>query len=108
MDDRYWLSASCTNTNRVVLLLWEHWKSLSGAFSGQYLALMEYRNRDLVGFIVEDVQCRHIGNRLRGKIHGVALLVLDNATGERKEVQEDVSKYDFAGFVDERVFVISY
>ena len=81
-------------------------KGWFGAFSGQYLALTGDLKDGLI--LVEDVKCRHIGDRLTGIIRGVATLEIDTHTGQPKETAENKGKYSFVGFVDERLLVISY
>jgi len=72
-----------------------------GAFSGIYVAITTIGKEQ----IVELVTCRHIGNRLKGKILGVAILA--NEAGEEK-VLPNTSNYDFKGIVRERLMVMSY
>jgi hypothetical protein len=81
-------------------------RALFGPFSGQYLALT---GEPIAGTIlVEDVGCRHRGDHLSGTIRGVAIFRRDQRTGEFREVAKNKGEYSFHGFVDERLFVISY
>ena len=79
--------------------------ALFGRFSGKYIAVT-FQPAKTDRFLLEIVTCHHVGNKVFGRIEGVCfaqqkgddLVALDNNKG----------KYKFEGFVDERLFVISY
>lgn len=72
-----------------------------GRFSGTYIAITTTRNEQ----IIELVKCKHIKNKVKGKIYGVAFI--QNEGEERKFVPNN-NKYSFKGSVAERLLVISY
>jgi len=77
-----------------------------GAFSGQYIAFTWGQNGDTV--LVEEVRCRQVSNRLEGTIHGVAFLMYDRDKRRFAVLAENKGVYRFTGFVDQRLFVVSY
>lgn len=80
-------------------------QSLFGEFSGQYLAIT---GDPLSGTaLIEFVECKHIRESLTGTVKGVSNLHLDLSTGIISMVK-NAGKYRFNGFVDHRLFNISY
>lgn len=77
-----------------------------GPFSGQYIAYT--RGQDGTSMLVEEVRCRQITQRLEGTIHGVAHLSFDTASRKHVETAANAGVYRFTGFLDQRVFVLSY
>ncbi len=81
-------------------------RSCFGVFSGQYIGLTGNLNSNHI--LLEDVRCKQIGNKLIGKIYGVAIIEKLDKELKYREKMKNVGKYKFRGFVDERIFVISY
>jgi hypothetical protein len=77
-----------------------------GPFSGQYIAYT--RGADGGSVLVEEVRCRQVTQRLEGSIQGVAHLTLDARSGRYSETVANAGIYRFTGFIDQRVFVLSY
>ena len=79
-----------------------------GPYSGQYIAYTYHDQPDGDIIIdIEDVRCHHNGHRVSGKILGVATgkMVHSNEISDLTEKQDC---YSYNGFIDERVFVITY
>jgi hypothetical protein len=55
--------------------------------------------------IIELVKCKHIKNRVKGKISGVAFILKET---QGQKIQNNGNKYDFKGSVAERLLVVSY
>jgi hypothetical protein len=81
-------------------------ESMHGSFSGQYIALTG--NLDGGPIIVEFANCRHFVDNLRGTIEGIANIEFDSTTGKIHRIADNNASYQFDGFVDGRVLVISY
>lgn len=79
-------------------------RSLRGSFSGIYLAMTSHPGSDDV--VIELVKCRHIGNKIEGKIYGISFAEFNNE--KLTELTSNDAIYQFKGFVDERVLVLSY
>lgn len=76
-------------------------RARSGGFSGTYIAITTIRN----GRIVELVHCKHMKNKVKGKILGVAII---GTEGREKNIERNYSRYHFKGGVAERLLVMSY
>jgi hypothetical protein len=85
---------------------WNWLRACLGPFTGRYIAFTGPGQDGYV--LIEDVRCRHNGTRISGTIYGVAFVKLDTESGVITEASENTGIYRFRGFVDERVFVISY
>ena len=72
-----------------------------GAFSGTYIAITTIRN----GRIIELAHCKHIKNKVKGKIYGVAIIAIE---GKERIAEPNASKYHFMGNVVERLLMMSY
>ena len=87
---------------------YERLKACFGPFSGQYIALTWQPQPTGEIFIeIEDVRCHNNGRNISGRIYGVAYGKLED-TRMFSELGENKGIYRFDGFVDERVFVVSY
>lgn len=78
--------------------------ALFGKFSGKYIAVTFQPAEQEV--LVEMVECKHFGEKIYGKIFGVCFAHYENNTFTLSK--NNVGKYKFEGFVDERLFVLSY
>jgi hypothetical protein len=106
-----WIIAAATFIATVIAAplasrVWRYIRSLSGIYSGQYLAFTGDPKNGHV--LVEDVMVRQVGNRIAGKIFGVAVLIKNQKTGHINESLENKGKYRFSGFVSDGVLLISY
>lgn len=88
------------------IFIFKKLRSMFGIFSGQYIAMTGDFNCGPI--LIEDVRCHHFKNLLYGKIFGVAILKQNPENGDFMFFAENKAKYKLSGFVDERVFVISY
>ena len=79
---------------------------LFGVFSGQYLAL----TGDLKSgpILIEMVKCRQLRNNLKGTIDGVASILIEDNRRDVNRIASGMGKYRFDGFLDGRLFVLSY
>ncbi|ODS31298.1 MAG: hypothetical protein SCARUB_03591 [Candidatus Scalindua rubra] len=81
-------------------------RSLNGIFSGQYIGFTIGQTYGQI--LIEEIMCKNIGKKILGTITGVTVLQFNEDTNQFEEIGENKGKYYFAGFVDERLFVISY
>lgn len=77
-----------------------------GPYTGQYAALTWQPDKRSV--LVEKVLCRQIGGKLAGMISGMVYFNWDVSKQKHVERAENHAQYTFAGFLDQRVFVVSY
>lgn len=77
-----------------------------GSFSGQYMGLTWAL--DDSGVLLEEIRCRQVATRLDGTILGVAVMRRGRHDKQYSEIEANRARYAFKGFVDERLFVISY
>ncbi len=80
-------------------------RALYGSFSGTYIALSGEPGKGSV--VVEIVKCKHIGQKILGKIDGVTFARVEQ-NGELVEVSGNDGQYKFNGIVDERTLVLSF
>lgn len=78
--------------------------ALFGKFSGKYIAVTFQPDEPEV--LVEMVECKHFGEKIYGKIFGVCFAHFEDSTLTLSN--NNTGKYKFEGFVDERLFVLSY
>ena len=77
-----------------------------GMFSGQYLAVTWLDGDNFI--LIEDVACKHHGSKLSGRINGVAVFSRNRDSGSITEIGYNCGAYKFLGYVQERLFIISY
>lgn len=77
-----------------------------GIYSGNYLSITG--NIDTGPLLIEQIKCRQIRERLKGKIIGIYIFHIDSEHKKIIKYLINRGKYTFNGFVKERLLVISY
>ena len=104
-----WFIALCTIVIILIIqpalaLAVKRIRSLSGAFSGTYLSITQYKESNRI--LIEAISILHIGGSVSDSIRSIGVAEIND--GLATNLEETIGKYSLDGFVDERVIAISY